>query len=445
MKRYQPFFRLLTVCALASALPLAGCVADDKGGGGGSGGSSGSGGSGGGTGGSAGATSGCANVDTTGCDVSLEPGANDDESVQTAFSDAKSGSTICLCPGTYSFTKELDLNVPNVTVKGLGASIEDTVMDYAEQTVDDDGFSVTSDGFTIENIWLKNTPGNGIVVTGASDVTFRKLKVSWDAGSVTANGAYAVYPVKSKNVIVEDTEVIGAADAGIYVGQCDKAIVRNSKVHGSVAGIEIENTTDAEVYGNEAYDNSAGILVFVLPNLEKKDGMRALVHDNNVHDNNHENFAEKGSIVSNVPPGTGMLVLAADQTEIKNNTIENNQSVGVLVVSMKTLDLVLATTPDPATDPYPEQTYIHDNTFTNNAQSPQGILDLFKLAPLENVIWDGQVNGTVTGDVLCLGDPPLPSFRNFNAAGGGLADNAKHSTDASPHECKFPELSPVSW
>ena len=54
-------------------------------------------------------------------------------------------------------------------------------------------------------------------------------------------------------------------------------------------------------------------------------------------------------------------------------------------------------------------------------------------------------NPTVTGDVLCLGDPPLPSFRNFNAAGGGLADNAKHSTDASPHECKFPELSPVSW
>jgi nitrous oxidase accessory protein NosD len=77
------------------------------------------------------------------------------------------------------------------------------------------------------------------VVTGAEDVTFRDIKVSWDAGSATENGAYAVYPVNSSRVIVEDSEVVGAADAGIYVGQCNQAIVRNNVVYGNVAGIEI--------------------------------------------------------------------------------------------------------------------------------------------------------------------------------------------------------------
>jgi parallel beta-helix repeat protein len=215
---------------------------------------------------------GCADatIDTSGCSAVLTAGAGSQDEVQRALIEAQSGAEVCLCPGTFAFGKELSLTVPDVTVRGLGASRDDTVLDFAAQTIGDDGFTVTSDGFTIENVWVKNTPGNGIVVTGAEDVAFRNMKVSWDAGSVTANGAYAVYPVKSRRVVVEDSEVVGAADAGIYVGQCEEAIVRNNVVYGNVAGIEIENSTGADVYGNEAYDNTAGILVFVLPNLEKK-------------------------------------------------------------------------------------------------------------------------------------------------------------------------------
>ena len=58
----------------------------------------------------------------------------------------------------------MSLGVQNVTVRGAGATLGDTVLDYAKQETADDGFAVTAGGFTVENLTLKNTPGNGIVV-----------------------------------------------------------------------------------------------------------------------------------------------------------------------------------------------------------------------------------------------------------------------------------------
>jgi parallel beta-helix repeat protein len=412
---------------LSLALGLVGCGGSDDSGGGG---------------GANGPTCQAPGAVTTGCSTTLEPGTPDDATVLLdAFIEAKSGDTVCLCPGIFTPNKEISLTVPNVTVRGAGQNIEDTVLDFATQTADDDAFSVTSDGFTVENLWLKNSPGNGIVVTGAEDVTFRNLKVSWDAGSVVTNGAYAVYPVSSKRVLIEDTEIVGAADAGAYVGQCEDVIVRRNNVHGNVAGIEIENTTNAEVYENESYDNTSGILVFTLPKLAKKDGIAALVRDNNVHDNNRENFAEPGTIVASVPVGTGMLILASDRTEIRNNTITNNNSMGILVVSMATLDQLVPADPDPETDPDPEETYIHDNTFTGNGTSPALLLK--PVAPtLENIIWDGVEKANPASPNMCLGETPEPSFRNLHVT---PLDNTDDTTDPAPHACTKEPLPAISW
>lgn len=418
------FLGLLSVLALG----LAGCSDD--------GGDSGSGGS----GGSGGGDPGCPEVDNTGCGITISPADSASatyDRVQAALQDAESDSTVCLCPGEYPLDRELSLNKLNVSIKGLGASRSDVLLNFAPQTSGDDGLYVTSDGFTIENLAVRNSPGNGIVVDGAEDVVFRNLEVSWDAGSVTENGAYAVYPVSSTRVTVEDSLVVGAADAGIYVGQCNDVIVRRNEVHGNVAGIEIENSTNAEVYENEAYDNTSGILVFVLPNLEKKDGLKTLVRDNHVHDNNRANFAEPGTIVANVPPGTGMLLLAADETEVRNNTIENNDSTGVLVLSMNTVELLVGPSDDPNTDPYPEQNFIHDNTFSNNGTSPQSVLGEWGVVPLEDVVWDGTIDTAKTLEPLCLGAPPFPTYRNVHAP-GGLVDVADHTTDTAEVECTLP-------
>lgn len=393
-------------------------------------------------------TCGVAGIDETGCTVVLTAEGDVQKTVQTALIEATSGSDVCMCPGTYAFEKEISLTVPDVTVRGIGATRDDTVLDFAGQTVGDDGFTVTSDGFTVENLTLKNTPGNGIVVTGADDVTFRNMTVTWDAGSVTENGAYAVYPVLSQRVLIEDTEVVGAADAGIYVGQCNGAIVRNNVVHGNVAGIEIENSNDSEVYGNEAYDNTAGVLVFLLPNKDQKEGARCNVYDNDIYENNRENFAVEGSIVSQAPQGTGVLLLAPNDTEIHDNRIVDNQSVAVFVVSFQTLGLLIPDIMLDETDPDPERTYIYDNEISGNGSDPKGAAAFLGISPLEDVIWDG-VEKTMMGDPvnsaaeLCLGSSP-PTFRNFNGV-DGLSDPMLHSTDTGPHECELPKLEPLSF
>ena len=64
------------------------------------------------------------------------------------------------------------------------------------------------------------------------------------------------------NVLIENCTAIGASDAGIYVGQSNRIIVRNSIAHQNVAGIEIENSLNADVFDNVATGNTGGILVF---------------------------------------------------------------------------------------------------------------------------------------------------------------------------------------
>src|SRR6185436_3591858 len=150
--------------------------------------------------------------------------------------------------------KQLSLTVPNVTVKGTGKTIDDTVLDFAGSSTatGNDTMLVTADGFTIENMAVKNTPGNGVVVRQADKPTFRKLHVSWDGGPKATNGAYAVYPAECTNVLIEDCDVEGPADAAIYVGQSTGAVVRRNKAPSSVPGIELENTSDGYAYDNES-------------------------------------------------------------------------------------------------------------------------------------------------------------------------------------------------
>ena len=165
-------------------------------------------------------------------------------------------------------------------------------------------------GFLTE-VAEEHATADGIKVEGTEDATFRAIRVEWERGPHTENGAYGIYPVQVTDVLVEDSRVRGSSDAGIYVGQSKNIIVRRNVAWENVAGIEIENSTGADVYENEAYGNSGGLLVFSLPELPVKDGRDSRVWNNHVHDNNHPNFGKEGAIVSTLPPGSGVIVMAA--------------------------------------------------------------------------------------------------------------------------------------
>jgi parallel beta-helix repeat protein len=378
------------------------------------------------------------------CNVHLAPSADDQKAVQTALIETPAGSTICFDPGIYRFTDELTLTSRGITLRGSRSA----VLDFRDQRVSArNGLLVTGSAFTIEDFTIKNTAGDGIRVEGAEGATFRRLRVSWDADAlrpddagVARTGAYAVYPVGSSKVLIEGCEVSGARDAGLYVGQSHIIVVRNNVVHGNVAGIEIENSNDAEVYGNDVYDNTGGILVFNVPDLPLQGGLRANVHDNQVFQNNHPNFGVAGTTVAGVPVGLGVLVMAADDTEIHGNTLRSNDTTGILVISCFTNTGLIECKSTVPYDQYPQRTYIHDNTFGSNGNKPDMLVGTLVGADhLEDILWDGDVDASQPNDkVICIQEAAA-TFRNVNSRNGF----SNQSTDVSPYRCMLPPLPPV--
>lgn len=236
-------------------------------------------------------------------EIVVEAGEGAAERLTEALIMAESGDTIAIGAGRIELTDGLSLDVDDVRVKGAGA--DRTVLSFKGQTGSGEGLLVTSDRVVLEDFAVEDTKGDGVKSKGSDQITFRNLRVEWTNGPDEKNGAYGVYPVSSKNVLIEGVTVRGAADAGIYVGQSEDIIVRDSLAEYNVAGIEIENSFRADVHGNTATHNTGGILIFDLPNLPVQDGHDIRVFDNDVVDNDTANFAPKGNIVAIVPKGMG--------------------------------------------------------------------------------------------------------------------------------------------
>jgi parallel beta-helix repeat protein len=210
--------------------------------------------------------------------------------------------------------------------------------------------------------------------------------------------------VQSTNVLIESCLATGASDSGIYVGQSNQVVVRKNEARENVAGIEIENTFFADVYGNDAHDNTAGILVFDLPELQQLGGHQVRIHDNTIHENNTHNFAPHGNIVGLVPAGTGFFVMANAEVEVFGNRFTGNHSAQASVVSFF---VTQETIKDPKYYPYPSKVFVHDNTFSGGGTQPDatnqlGILlttgfSKFPGNAVPDVLYDGIVDAKATG------------------------------------------------
>ncbi|MBL4580471.1 MAG: right-handed parallel beta-helix repeat-containing protein [Gammaproteobacteria bacterium] len=363
------------------------------------------------------------------------------ESFQTQLIQAQPGDVIEVPAGIHQFTRSLSLTVPGVTIKGAG--MDSSILSFKNQVQGAEGLLVSADDFVIQDLAIEDSVGDALKINGSTNVTIRRVRTEWTRGANTENGAYGIYPVQSTNVLIEGSVAIGASDAGIYVGQSSQIIVRNSRAEFNVAGIEIENSTFADVYGNVVTNNTGGILVFDLPNLPVQGGKATRVFNNEIYRNNTENFAPEGNIVGNVPPGTGLLILANDNIEVFENNFRDNKSVNIMVYSFA---LGGRTIEDPDYDPYPEQIYIHDNNYVGGGTVPghAALRAWHAVSELDspNIVWGGLVKPDSNGEnIICLGEESDVSFMNLK---GGL-DPSDISYDAAPHQCNLPRLPSISF
>jgi len=370
-----------------------------------------------------------------------------EKQIQTQLILAEDGDTIRLPEGKISLSNTLSLDAKkNITIRGAGQ--DKTILSFKNQTQGAEGMKVTNaQNIVLEDFTIEDAKGDLIKTQMVQGLTFQNITARWTGKPKASNGSYALYPVQCQNVRIERCTAIGASDAGIYVGQSDSVWVTRCMAKNNVAGIEIENTTNAWVWKNQAFDNTGGVLVFDLPDLPKKRGGHVKVYDNLITRNNYRNFAPKGNIVGEVPPGTGVMILATNDVEVYNNKIWDNKTISTAIVSYYITEIPIK---DKDYIPYPSAIFIHDNIYSTGKRMPTwknklGFIFWWKFGKkVPHIIYDGIQNpdwlnadGTVKSPSrICLRDNVNGSFANIHADKIGLF-KGKISRETQPHNCEF--------
>ena len=218
-------------------------------------------------------------------------------------------------------------------------------------------------GIEIRSITIKGFRNNGLFTENVDG--FKII----DVESID-NLNYGIFPTLSKNGLISHSKAIGSSlDSGIWVETSENVTVQHSFVSGNVNGLEVSNSDDILLAHNEATGNTVGAAILLLPDIfdDRPGAKRIDLRNNWIHNNNKENTARPGSILSFVPSGTGVLYLGVDQSTISNNRIENNGFSGVA-----TADYCLAVLGTPfdcftGSDPTITPEFLADQAATDNA------------------------------------------------------------------------------
>lgn len=289
-----------------------------------------------------------------------------EKQIQETLNSLSECTTIQLGAGRFVFNNALTIaGVKGITLCGAGQ--KQTTIQFVD-AINVNGIDVeSSNHFTIRDLTVQDSPKNAIEIRLSENIYIDHVTTTWSntSGPERAkNGAYGFYPVNVANVLLENSESYYASDAGIYVGQCINAVVRNNLAEFNVMGLEIENTVNAEVYNNVVRNNTGGMLVYDL-NKNTIVTRNIRVHDNTIINNNNDNFSSAG-IVKSVPAGVGFIVTAARQVEIFANIFENNNTTDIALFSG-----LITETPDfgmwEQNNFRLHSIYVHDNRFNGGS------------------------------------------------------------------------------
>ncbi len=346
---------------------------------------------------------------------------------QEALVNAADYDTVHFRAGVFEFNTQLSVsNKTGIVIRGEGRDV--TILDFSAQVAGAQGILATDMvDIIFADLTVRDMAGDGIKVKDSDGISFFRVGAVYTTPLTADNGAYGLYPVTCEDVLIDDCYVRGASDAGIYVGQSRQVHVRNCYVEECVAGIEVENCINADVYGNTATKNTGGILVFDLPSLPViKNGNTTRVFDNDLINNTQGNFAPPGNAVANIPEGTGIMILAYDRCEVFNNRITGCNTLGIGVVSYLTLEVLDpgSSYDDPDYDPYVYNIHIHDNTFNRSPGYPfAGVLGLTLQAVYTansispDIVLDGSFNPAVpeADQKICVYDNGGAQVANVDA------------------------------
>ena len=374
-----------------------------------------------------------------------------EKQLQTQFITVADSGVIEIPEGHYIFKGSLSMEgKKNIIIRGKG--VDKTFLSFKGQTDGAEGMKITNcSNITVQDLTIQDAKGDGIKTQDIHGITFRNMTAEWTCEPRKENGSYGFYPVNCDSVLMDNCISNGASDAGIYVGQSRNVVVRNCKPFHNVAGIEIENCINAEVYDNEPHDNTGGILVFDMPGL-KQFGHDTRVYHNKVTRNNFKNFAPEGNIVGTVPPGTGIMMVATKNCEVYDNDIIGQKTLGVCAASYLMSGFHFN---DTLFDPYPKAINVHNNRFDRGFRLPSLSNKMGKVLALRFLFWPPEFlyDGIVDPKSLDANGKVKEETRICVKNNGGIkvanvdgANNFKNvSTDQAQFDCDKPVVAPSKY
>jgi len=245
----------------------------------------------------------------------------------------------------------------------------------------------------------------GLTVRGFEDDGVFLICVDhWRVTRVRAedNNEYGIFPSHTRKGRLDHSFASGANDTGHYIGQSSHARVDHNVARGNVSGFELENSSHIRADHNLATGNTAGFLSFTLPDLDVKQNTdNRIDHNRSLRNNKANTCVDKDDTVCAVPPGTGILLVAADRNRVGTNKVKGNNTLGI-AVSNYCLALNVSQADCAALDiePNPDGNRVLNNRVTGNGSAPDpGVPAVFAVDLAWDVsgtdnCWAGNVAGT---------------------------------------------------
>ncbi len=353
--------------------------------------------------------------------------------IQAAVNAAAPGDWVLIDVGVYP--EPVYVTTPNLHIRGMDRN--GVIVDGQHQA--GNGIEVwKADGVWIENLTVRNfdratldgEDGNEIWWNGGDGSGQIGLQ-GWYGRYLTtySDGLLAGYGIFTSNAVSgfwDNIYASGFNDSGIYLGACRdcKAKIRNALIENNALGYSGTNSGGHIVIEKSTFrNNSSGIGPNSLNNDDQpppQDGAcnaglndsstpaflgtrvkRCTIIRKNVIENNGNLTTPANSTTASIPWGNGIILIGTYADLVKNNTIRNNPSVGLLGLE----------NPDPF-PPTPSTVFfqlsgnrISGNTFEGNGTPGDPSSTDITLA---GGIFGAQqsVNNCVSGNSLTTSSPP---------------------------------------
>lgn len=244
--------------------------------------------------------------------------------IEEAIAASQPGDVILLGAGLYPGGIVVPEDKPDITIRG----VDRNAVEFNGSNQFANAIEVEADNVTLENMTAHDYTENGFYWDGVDGFAGRYLTV-WNVG------LYGIYAIESRNGLIEQSYVSGAADAAFYIGECNPCDtqLRDLEAALSAVGFSATNASGNLVLESSVFDRNG---VGILPNsfdvgLAAPPQRGATIRGNVVKGSGSVPVAQQTPLAGYTGIGIGLIGVVDDLVE--QNEVTGSSRYGIVVVA----------------------------------------------------------------------------------------------------------------